>query len=782
MALIDEVKAVMNELGDLGWRDMFARHGLDIAAADLATELSRNLNGINRNVPGFEDFAEEGERGIEPGSPARSLVYHALASPYVHPTDNGTPSDDEGDYPTIDHLDIVENYIYSLAARSIGDFDEPIVAVMAYHYRTGLRTPHMVHADMAFSRTGVSRVGTEDMNYDRRRRSFWPIPNNANGVSVLPARFGIFIAERIKFDSKFAVLNCHPDDRFRTFINPLHKVFPGDECLVGETIPANSFDYAEFHINEKLRKTHLANTPGVLASPIGLRPDEPPYVRESVELVDILPIGASCLLVPKTPDDHRLVHIVKQRNDQSQQDEIVRFTVPVATGPNRFWTSFQIPGQANGRAAPEYVNIRQRITDPTGDVNSLDDLNQLAEEEFNNLLRNGGYEAAHFVDDCCDGTIVARLESDSGSLEGLNSFAAYSLVTAPDFLPLTDQVDIQAWADSSLANLRSQFSQGGPDPLSNGRTTGDSRIMGTPQTGRMPHPELVDPNNPTQMAFDRNDPANLTITAVVGPAPLSSPEPAVHRPNIAVSFLPDAASNVFAPGWDISQHGDAQGEFYNAYGLGSPFPEDAKLCAALNSFWPAAAPDASRTFGIQFAPTSLPMLDDELGLHPDHLRVQFGNAISHRGWDGEFGPFLESGGNVVNFANRDRSDYTRHALDGRITVAHTADVDSDEMIARMEALRDCIRVLPAPMMMLDQVSDTRLWLVVAEKVDWSMINNPLSGPGYTYEFILAGNTLPADPTDLSRSRREVLNHLICQISTNQIRWNLDGGSFQIVNR
>ncbi len=785
MALIDEVKTVLNTLASHGWSDLFARHGLDISANDLAAELGRNLPNVDRTIPGFEDFALEGTRGIEPGSPARSIVYHALASPYVHPTGDGMPSDDQEDYPTLEQLDVIENYIFAVTGRRLDDFSNPVVAVVAYQYRAGTRASHMVHADMAYSRTGVSRVGTEDMNYDRRRRSFWPLSASGDGIAVMPARYGIFIAERKRPDDSFVVLNSATRDRFRTFISPIHKLFPGDECLIGETISSDLFEFREFHLNEKLRKAHLASTPGVVSAPPGLRPNEAPYVRHSAELVGVEEVGASCLLVPKTPSDHRLIRIVKQANDVTGQDEIVRFTVPSAAPSNRFWTSFQIPGQSNGRAAPEYLNIRQRVTDPTGTVSSIEDLNQLPEAEFNGILQSGGYEAAHFVDDSCDGTIVVRIATSSGSVERLPFYAAYSLVTAPDFLPLTDQIDIQDWADNRLPTLDSHFTQGGPDPLSNGRQTGRSRINGVSQPGRMPHPDLIDPNNNGQMAFDRNDAVNLTVTAVVSPSPLSNASPAIARRNLAVSQLPDAASNVFAPGWDISQHGDAQGEFYHVYGLGSPFPEDAKLCAALNSFWPAAAPDASRTFGIQNAPTSLPMLDVELGLHPNHPAVQSGNASSHRGWDGEFGPFLETVGGelVVNFANRDRSDYTRSSLDGRVSMAITADVDSEEMIARMEALRDCIRVLPQPSPSADQVSDTALWLVVAERIpNWDSANNPLSGPGYLYEFVLAGGARPADPGDLARLRRVVLNHLVCQISANQIRWNLDGDSFRLENR
>lgn len=83
MALIDDVKQLCDRIASEGWRDLLLAHGLDMAAPDLAAELAKPLNQINRDLPGFEDFAFEGQRGIEPGYPARSLLYHALASPNV---------------------------------------------------------------------------------------------------------------------------------------------------------------------------------------------------------------------------------------------------------------------------------------------------------------------------------------------------------------------------------------------------------------------------------------------------------------------------------------------------------------------------------------------------------------------------------------------------------------------------------------------------------------------------------------------------------------------------
>src|SRR5262249_47051694 len=156
--------------------------------------------------------------------------------------------------------------------------------------------------------------------------------------------------------------------------------------------------------------------------------------------------------------------------------------------------------------------------------------------------------------------------------------------------------------------------------------------------------------------------------------------------------LTDAASNEFDPGWDVSVAKDDEGYFLAAYGLGSPFPEDAKLCAALNSFWPAAAPDAARTFGFgppDFLPTAMPLLDAELGYHRDHPLVRARKVKSSLGWDGEQGPFFEKVGRrwFVNAADIDRSDYVSNALANKIDIRPTAGINASELIRRMDALR-----------------------------------------------------------------------------------------------
>src|SRR5260370_831949 len=110
------------------------------------------------------------------------------------------------------------------------------------------------------------------------------------------------------------------------------------------------------------------------------------------------------------------------------------------------------------------------------------------------------------------------------------------------------------------------------------------------------------------------------------------------------------------------------------------------------------------------------------------------------GWDGEYGPFFakdDAGNTVVNFASLDRSDYSRSAMENRISPALLANIDAVEMIARMEALRFAIQELPPTPDAT--VSKTDLLLVTAEPVeDWSArrdsANKSLKGPGYLYVF------------------------------------------------
>src|SRR4029079_5194119 len=111
--------------------------------------------------------------------------------------------------------------------------------------------------------------------------------------------------------------------------------------------------------------------------------------------------------------------------------------------------------------------------------------------------------------------------------------------------------------------------------------------------------------------------------------------------------LPDGSPGLFDPGWDTSQgiyytdRNRPLQKFLAGYGLGSPFVEDAKLCAALGAYWPGVSPDATRTFqpdkrlsGLSYPwPTMVPLPDAEIGIVP-------AEGGQYMPWDGVRGPAL----------------------------------------------------------------------------------------------------------------------------------------------
>src|ERR1035438_6777186 len=149
MNLLETVRKICERLAPLGWAGLLARHDLTLDthtlqnSRRLAAELGRRIK-IDRSVPGFEDFWPDGNRGIEPGRPSRSLLYHALASPLVHPESDETPGPDA--YPTLLELDAIENYIYGKRNKPLGYFlkkkegSRLVVGVFAYQYRIGARS------------------------------------------------------------------------------------------------------------------------------------------------------------------------------------------------------------------------------------------------------------------------------------------------------------------------------------------------------------------------------------------------------------------------------------------------------------------------------------------------------------------------------------------------------------------------------------------------------------------------------------------------------------------
>lgn len=752
MALIDAVKNACKRLAPLGWEALLRRHGLDITRANLAAELQRELT-VDRSVSGFEDFLLTGTRGIQPGTPAASLLYHALASPDVHPTPTGEPAAADA-YPTLVELDAIENYIYGLQPPEPDALATAVVAVFAYQYRPATSTAHGYHADLVFSRAGVARVGTAAAVWHGPWRSFRSDPPRRKDIAVTPARYGAFLAvarRPLAADAVMGRREAH--DVRRPFVFPLHKLFPGRECLPGVNV---TLAYKEFHRNDKLRRLHTAGKVKVVP---GFDVKALPFVRDSTNggaLVKLERAGASVLVVPVHHE--ALVRTVTQANTRSRRREIARFFVPQATKHNRFATSLEMESDGEARPAPEYANIRHPVLKGPRGALVVGDMSDLGKEEFESALKEGGYEAAHFTDDTCDGALVAVV----GGVVARRPHAAYSLVSAPDFFPLADQLEVTSWVRRNFQNHQEHFAQGAPWPLCEGRHAANL--------------ELPWPGAPNRKAFVR---ADKTVPAIVGTLPLSIATHAPDRKKRFGSFLPDSASNYFEPGWDVSLARDDQGLYFAAYGLGSPFPEDSKLCAALNSFWPAVAPDASRTFHIDWSPTAIPLLDGELGYHADHPLVKAGRVASHRGWDGEYGPFFEgmSGQEHVNYASIDRSDYVSNSLAGHFDVRLTSWIDAPELIRRMDALRRCIKTLPPAG---DRVSSTKLWLITAEAVaDWAAHPNRsatvLEGRGFVYTFARVSEDKPLPGGELTRLRIPVTSRIDCQISDAALYFSQDGG-------
>jgi len=782
MKLIEAVRGICQRLAPLGWAMLLSRHGLRLnsktlkSARSLEDELERDL-AIDRSVAGFEDFWPDGLKAIEPGRPSRSLLYHALASPLVHPASNGPLT--AMAYPTLPELDIIENYIYGKNDKSISDFipkDKAVatlvVGVFAYQYRIGARSANGKFASTALSRTGISRVGTIGSFYDPVRRSFWPhLEGSSDEIAVMPARYAAYLAEARAPGAEDAILGEQPGDEDRNFLFPIHKLFDGDECLKNATVQVT---FSQRHRNDKLHKFHVATK----IHPVeGFDQDQSPFVRDSQlgdALVKLERIGSSVLVEPIAHP--RLNRVAMARNTKSGRKEIARFVVPRKEGDNRYaGTSFQFLDSefAERRTGPEYVNIRHRVTNAT-DPKGFEDLNNLPWKKFSKTVEEGGYEAAHFLDDSCEGCVAATVSGfELGSAESTN-FPSFSMVCAPDFFPLVDQADVTDWVQRVLGTggEREQFAQGGPRPLSERRNC--------------INPHLLRGDVPSAVAFPVRDEGAArieTVTAVVGGKSVGG---GLHRPtkdrrfaDPSTTFLPDSASGIFDPGWDTSFSGGEEADFLASFGLGSPFPEDIKLCAALNSFWPSAAPDATRTFGLfpneeWNATTSIPLMDVELGLHPKHPAVRAKQHESRVGWDGEFGPYFERGFRVANHAHIEQSDYVRNALAGTISFGLLANIGALEMFRRMDALRDTIAVLPEDP---KRVSATKLVLISAESVvDWSARRDRgdrrLEGDGFLFVFaILEKNGSPA--RERGRWLHKVRRRYTAQISRLGICWKLE---------
>ena len=813
-------KAVQDNFNDLvqwltknGWSTYLKDSlgvNLSLTGDALRAELVKDLDAtrlktlMDNSESGFDDFA--GMNLIKPGFPAYSLLYHAMASPRVRPA--GVTA-----YPDLEQIDTLENYIYGLVEwghlkniYEVKSNDELVMAVFAYEYRPAFKTPHHEHADLVFSRTGVARVGQHEMNYDRINRCFTNQPKDGTPVehsAVVPARYGLFLAKRVKSDQINLMTTgvYKPGDKFddqedhqRTFLQPIRKVFHND-ALFGEA----KLSFKEAHKSEKLAKLAEHTT-------LTFYKNIKPTVRTSADLIVQDPktnVRSSFLVISK-PEP--LIRISKEGGKP------IYFLVPTMIpgedgySRNRYFTSYNtqevqdvellVPTDAGYQHIPnEYTEPRTQplflnISHELDSLNTNGYKEVVKDASFEKRLNDGLYQSPLFEDSICEGTVNAQIPINNvAALTGVyrDALPAFSIVTAPDFFPQVDNFDLMTYdvAPGKSVNI-SNFYEGGLASLATARLTPNPELL--------PSKDLADTY--TAVLSHKSKPG--TPAAKTG----RFNNPLLPKGYMVSGFLPDVASSVFAPGWDITYSADKPGShdvYLSTEGLGSPFVEDMKLCAAANGMWPASSPDAARTYQGSLDPwsrnpTAIPLLDDELGFHKNSPAGLMMKKETF-GWDGVQGPFLEKldGKWKINFADVGRADVVQNALDGNIDMSKLRTLTSAELIARMACLKKCIENMPKVNFKgytgeERMVAFTRWWLISAEPVNfgtedakgWGIPTNlvgsntswatgranaKVSGKGYLFVIVdVNGKKLTWD--GFGRRRVACTKMYVCQVADN----------------
>ena len=782
---------------------------LELNGENLKKELIKELDAgklsaLRQNEQsGYDDFS--GERLIQPGFPAYSLLHHTVASPRVRP--KGVK-----EFLSLSQIDLLENYIYALCdweqLRSLYQIkpnEEMVFAVFAYEYRTAFKTPHHAYADMVYSRTGIARIGNEPLHFDKVNRCHTAKPadeSRTKNVAVMPARYGLYIARKVKHSSISLVKSVvykgkdSKDDRNdagKFFLQPIRKIF-NDDVLVGEAV----IRFNELHKSEKLQKLSLAK--GIAMK------NHKPKPRFSKDLIEqdnkIRNAGSSFLVISQHND------LIRPAREDGQ---ILFFKVPkYAEAPyvNRYFTAFctqavedveLLQGNSNlqriynnydaPRNKPLFVNISNKVKDDT----TFQAIPKTNSHQFEEELKKGNYYAPLFEDSICDGSVHADTPSlNISKINGIGTkcLPAFSIVTAPDFFPQVDPLDFETFDIAPGLSKESHFYEGGVASLATARIKPNPKMINT----------KADNTSDTYLAVLSGSLKQKTGISMQRLAVYKNPSS--ERGYEISGFLPDVASSVFAPGWDVTYCGVRNDIYIGTEGLGSPFIEDMKFCAALNGMWPATSPDAARTYqGSNEAdyrnPTAVPLLDREIGICADGPA---GKAHESWGWDGEQGPYLENkaGKWKINFTDLGRADAVNNALDGKVDMSQLRKLRSDELIARMECLKLCIHTLPQKNFRDAEYKSkitgyTYLWLVSAEKVNWGKEdaaalgipsnlvglnkdwikrkeNAKISGEGYLYVF---ANSVPDKEEapkdwapDLKRRRLDVDAEQIyvCQVS------------------
>ena len=805
--LIDGVADACRRLAPLGWRQMLldATGGeLDIAAPNLRSELGKPLAHIDRTYPGFGDFANSGTRAIEPGSPDRSLLYHAFAAPTVVADRKGV---DLHGFPTLAEIDAVENYVYGVEPPTLDALQARVNAmspalqggetrrklgmvVYALHYRNTPMSVHGRHAELCFARTGIARLGTIDPLYDARARNFASLdPAQPFEFRVVPRRFAVYLAAEFKGRSGFGPQDPLPGnkklklagDDERNFWAPIHKLFSGSECIAGLNLQVGLERGLQ---NDELAQLHrYLDQAGLENNWSGEDLEQFPFTikDESLGSMSGRPDFGDGVLEPR-PSPLAMVAQYKGRlltfpvdgsytSDPNNMQLSSMQILPGGAPTNEDPLYTQDAGQTTQRAAPQFTNIRHRLL-PNGEIDNLN-----LRPDMNEIMNKGGYQALNYIDGACDGWIAAVCPQLEGVVD--RKLPAYCMVGLPDFFPKVTQRELMVWwRDQVPKTIRAAL--WALEPLAMSQT----RIAA---------------NITLPVGFSIED---TTITAVVS-QPTDGDGP-VQPPNGPWSIekvgLPDGGIGLFDPGWDTSQAVYYRSEllplqkFLAGYGLGSPFIEDAKICAAFGAYWPGVAPDSTRQYapdkkigGVVYPyPTIAPLTDEEIGSAP----VESGQFMP---WDGVRGPRPATfqGRQVAAYVDIMRVDYIDTL--GAMTAALTSRIDTDEYLARILAMEAVYWGLGI------HDPDTTPWnKVVEEKAAWAVLSFrttkaedsglgsaeqatgvKLAGPRRYFFHIYRWGKVTKDPDDMRVVFVDMLEQAFAYVSGNTVLIQRNGGAWTV---
>lgn len=806
--LIDGVADACRRLAPLGWRQMLmdATGGeLDIAAPDLRRELGKPLVHIDRAYPGFGDFVNAATRAIEPGRPDRSMLYHAFASPTVVADRKGV---DLRGFPTLAEIDALENYVYGVepptmdALQARVDAMRPLLhdgekrrrlglVVYALQYRNAPMSVHGRHAELCFARSGVARLGTLEPLYDARARNFAALdPTRPFEFRVVPRRFAAYLAADFKGRSGFGPQDPLPDDDKLQFWAPIHKLFSGPECITGLNLQVGlerglrNDELAQFHRFLDLAGLENNWSGEVLEQfPFTIKDEFIGSMSERPDFGEgVLEPRPSPLVTPAVYKGRLLTFPVdgsytsKPWNMQLSSMQILPGAEP-GEEPRYMLDA----AQDTQRPAPEYINIRHRLL-PNGEI---DDLN--LRPDMNEIMSKGGYQTLHYIDTAGDGWIEPRCPQLDGVVDA--NLPAYCMVGLPDFFPKVTQRELMVWwRDKVPKPIRDALWAIEPLALSQTRIAGDITLPA---------------------GFSLED---TTITAIVS-QPTEEDGP-VQSPNgpwiIEKAGMPDGAIGMYDPGWETSQ-----GIYYRArdlplqkflagYGLGSPFIEDAKLCAALGAYWPGVAPDSTREYqpdkmigGVVYPyPTIAPLTDVEIGstpledgqfmpwdgVHGPRATTIEGRQVAFMPWDGVRGPRATTFRDrpVAAYTDATRVDYID--MVGTMTAALTSRIDTEEYLARILAMEAVYWGLG-----IHDPDITPAYKVLQAKAGWAVLSFravtaddsglaeaeratgiKLSGPRRYFFHIYRWGELNHDPDDMRIVFVDMLEQALAYVSGNTV--------------